>query len=251
MIAGTAFTMAAAAWALTAGHAASGLEQNLLIAADQLARSHRRELWLVYVALEPYVRRNWPDALVSWTRLCHGQARNPVVASHILAGIVAAEAFGLIVRPGFTGAERRVLGIATGVTTFSLMLGLTLLVLTLGLVFALVAVLLQQFTGRPMLAGLAVAVMFSIPAGFEAYGHGPFGRDALLRPVHCRQHGLAVAAPPVRLLDELDRLAGARDALAWPLTITGWFAGRSMAVHLVPVTVAAWALWVILSMPTY
>ena len=35
--------------------------------------------------------------------------------------------------------------------------------------------------------------------------------------------------------------------LAWPLTITGWFAGRSMAVHLVPVTVAAWALWVILS----
>ena len=36
-------------------------------------------------------------------------------------------------------------------------------------------------------------------------------------------------------------------ALAWPLTITGWFAARSMAVHLVPVAIAAWALWVIVS----
>jgi hypothetical protein len=25
-------------------------------------------LWLVYIALEPYVRRNWPDSLISWTR---------------------------------------------------------------------------------------------------------------------------------------------------------------------------------------
>ena len=102
VIAGTAFAMAAAAWALTAGHVASGLGAEPADRGNRWPVLHRRELWLVYVALEPYVRRNWPDALVSWTRLCHGQVRNPVVASHILAGIVAAEAFGLILRPGFT-----------------------------------------------------------------------------------------------------------------------------------------------------
>jgi len=247
VIAGTAFTMAAGAWALTAGHAASGLEQNLLIAGMSWPVLIAGSFWLVYVALEPYVRRNWPDALVSWTRLCHGQARNPVVASHILAGIVAAEAFGMIVRPGFTVLSGGFSVLQLGFTTFSLMLGMTLLILTLGLVFALVAVLLQQFTGRPMLTGLALAVLFSIPAGLEAYGHSPF-----VVMLFC---GLFTGASMVWLwllrrfgfLTNLVVWLVQGMLVAWPLTITGWFAGRSMAVHLVPVTVAAWALWVILS----
>ena len=44
---------------------------------------------LLYLAAEPYVRRNWPDSLVSWSRLLCGQIREPLVASHILAGIAA------------------------------------------------------------------------------------------------------------------------------------------------------------------
>ena len=32
-----------------------------------------------------------------------------------------------------------------------------------------------------------------------------------------------------------------------PLTTTGWMAGPSVAQHLIPVLVGAWALWVILS----
>ncbi len=34
---------------------------------------------------------------------------------------------------------------------------------------------------------------------------------------------------------------------SWPLTVTGWFAGRSLAVHLLPVQIATWALGVVLS----
>jgi hypothetical protein len=29
-------------------------------------------LWLIYIALEPFVRRRWPHMLVSWTRLLSG-----------------------------------------------------------------------------------------------------------------------------------------------------------------------------------
>ena len=32
-----------------------------------------------------------------------------------------------------------------------------------------------------------------------------------------------------------------------PLTATGWMADRLIALHLIPVAVAVWALWVILS----
>ena len=31
--------------------------------------------WVLYMALEPYARRLWPEALVSWTRLLAGRFR--------------------------------------------------------------------------------------------------------------------------------------------------------------------------------
>ena len=34
-------------------------------------------VWLSYMALEPYVRRRWPDVLISWTRLLSGRSGIP------------------------------------------------------------------------------------------------------------------------------------------------------------------------------
>lgn len=45
-------------------------------------------LWIFYIALEPYVRRHWPETLISWTRVLAGRARDPVVGTSILAGII-------------------------------------------------------------------------------------------------------------------------------------------------------------------
>ncbi len=42
--------------------------------------------WLLYIALEPYVRRRWPATLVSWSRLLAGGFRDPLVGRDILAG---------------------------------------------------------------------------------------------------------------------------------------------------------------------
>jgi serine/threonine-protein kinase len=48
--------------------------------------------WFFYVAFEPYVRRKWPQVLVSWTRLLSGEWRDPLVSSETLVGI----AFGVV-----------------------------------------------------------------------------------------------------------------------------------------------------------
>jgi len=54
-----------------------------------------RSLWggitsmLVYMALEPYVRRAWPERLVSWTRLLAGDFRDPMVARDVLIAVTA------------------------------------------------------------------------------------------------------------------------------------------------------------------
>jgi serine/threonine-protein kinase len=49
-------------------------------------------LWLLYIALEPFVRRRWPETLISWTRILSGRFRDPRVGRDILVGIFAATA---------------------------------------------------------------------------------------------------------------------------------------------------------------
>jgi hypothetical protein len=47
---------------------------------------------MAYLALEPWVRRQWPHSIVSWTRLLAGRVRDPRVGADILAGICFAVA---------------------------------------------------------------------------------------------------------------------------------------------------------------
>jgi serine/threonine-protein kinase len=42
--------------------------------------------WLTYLAVEPIVRRNWPELVVSWNRLLVGDWRDPLVGRDVLIG---------------------------------------------------------------------------------------------------------------------------------------------------------------------
>ena len=42
--------------------------------------------WLIYIALEPLIRRRWPDSLIAWTRLLSGRFTDPLVGRVLLAG---------------------------------------------------------------------------------------------------------------------------------------------------------------------
>jgi serine/threonine-protein kinase len=55
----------------------------------------------LYIAIEPYVRRRWPQILVSWTRLLSGEWRDPLVARDALIGC----AFGALAYAGFQFAR--------------------------------------------------------------------------------------------------------------------------------------------------
>lgn len=45
---------------------------------------------LGYLAAEPYLRRYWPDLLISWTRLMAGRYRDPRVGRDVLVGAATA-----------------------------------------------------------------------------------------------------------------------------------------------------------------
>jgi hypothetical protein len=82
----TAF--ATAGWALRTHHAPEpAIELNLIAAGMGLSLLVAAIVWLLYLALEPYVRRLRPWTLVSWTRLLNGGVRDPVVGRDVLAGM--------------------------------------------------------------------------------------------------------------------------------------------------------------------
>ena len=46
-------------------------------------------LYVLYLALEPYVRRTWPRILITWSRLIAGDVRDPLVGRDLILGSVA------------------------------------------------------------------------------------------------------------------------------------------------------------------
>ena len=130
-------------------------------------------LWILYLAVEPYVRRFWPSTLVSWSRLMGHHWRDPLVGRDVLFGV----AIGLAVRTlevGGTYAVAR-LGHAwtPDVPDLQELLGTSLVVArtlnqvfnaVLNAIFAVFAmVLLKMMVRREWLASLvaiAVAMTF-------------------------------------------------------------------------------------------
>ena len=43
-------------------------------------------IFVIYLALEPYVRRIWPQTIISWTRLLDGRFRDPMIGRDVLTG---------------------------------------------------------------------------------------------------------------------------------------------------------------------
>ena len=54
-------------------------------------------VWVFYMAIEPWIRRRWPQALVTWTRLISGQVRDPLVGRDILFGVTFGAVWILII----------------------------------------------------------------------------------------------------------------------------------------------------------
>jgi serine/threonine-protein kinase len=50
-------------------------------------------VWLLYIGLEPQVRRRWPTSIISWSRALAGQFRDPLVGRDVLTGIALGVAY--------------------------------------------------------------------------------------------------------------------------------------------------------------
>jgi hypothetical protein len=53
-------------------------------------------MYIIYLALEPFVRRSWPTTLVGWTRLLSGRVRDPLIGRDLLVGAALGAVLGLV-----------------------------------------------------------------------------------------------------------------------------------------------------------
>ena len=78
---------------LKATHAAdAGIEAPQIFGALAFGAFTGGLMWIYYLAIEPYARRFWPDALLGWTRLMSGHVRDPRVGRDLLIGLVCGAA---------------------------------------------------------------------------------------------------------------------------------------------------------------
>lgn len=55
-------------------------------------------MFVLYLALEPYVRRHWPQTMISWSRVLAGRLRDPLAGRDVLFGVLLGIGWALIFR---------------------------------------------------------------------------------------------------------------------------------------------------------
>jgi serine/threonine-protein kinase len=84
------FVASMISWLFRADHVADlGGEAVLLFHAASSALFFSAIVWLLYVVLEPYLRRRWPEGCISWNRLLSGRIGDPLIARDLLIGATA------------------------------------------------------------------------------------------------------------------------------------------------------------------
>ena len=73
-----------------------GDEQQRFFVGVGLALFIGAALYLLYLGLEPFVRRSWPTMLVGWSRLLAGRIRDPLIGRDVLVGAAMGAALALV-----------------------------------------------------------------------------------------------------------------------------------------------------------
>jgi serine/threonine protein kinase len=86
-LASVMFTLEIGLWLCRAHLLAIGETFGLLVIAVSTGLFVSGVTWLLYLAVEPWIRRHWPQTIISWSRLLSGQVRDPLVGRDLLFGV--------------------------------------------------------------------------------------------------------------------------------------------------------------------
>jgi len=250
-LAGFVFLVTMINWILVAAHVAGIWELALFAKALCFGAFMAGVLWLGYLAVEPYARRYWPDALISSTRIQSGHLRDSLVASHVLVGVLA-QASVLVASLAWVwafGSGRpifmpRIDGLSGPAYAASLLCFEIARTLGAGMAILVLVILLRLLVRRMWLADVLGAVIIGgVLSGVSSW---LYQNAAYVAFTMVTAYALLVLLRRFGLLTLWVGLA-TNLILTNPVSVTGWYGARSLMVLAIPAAAAAWALWVILS----
>ena len=132
--------------------------------------------WIGYVAMEPYVRRHWPQTMITWSRFLNGRLRDPLLGRDVLIGSVAGIVLVLVLQVdtlipswlGMTSIIPRLPGPGYELSEFlrpqyrlGTVVSLLLAAISFGIGSLLLMLLLRLVVRVPWLASLAFCVLLA------------------------------------------------------------------------------------------
>jgi serine/threonine-protein kinase len=207
---------------------------------------------VVYLAIEPYVRRHWPHAIISWSRLLAGRIRDPLVGRDVLYGVILGITWSVIYAISYVADQRIGAAPALPSTQFLLgtrqILGACLLHLT-GSIQATLAFFFLMFVFRvvlrkPWLAGLAFIAFWT---SLKVYGAHHLWIEI---PVQIAVYAVAaIVALRFGFIALAVGILVADLLLNVPITtnVSSWYAGSSIFVVLLVVAMAVWGAYTALA----
>jgi serine/threonine-protein kinase len=208
-------------------------------------------LWTMYVALEPYVRKHWPQVLVSWTNLLAGHAADPVVGRDVLLGTALGVAWVLMMRAvdgwsgehelmGYPGATELLAGMRStfGVVLEGVPYAIRNVFLYFFLLFLLRVVLRRQWAAAVAFAGL-FALLGALgndgnPWVDAAVGFAYFGSGAVV----VLRWGFLSYAVGIFISELLIKMPATLDSSAW-------YFGNMLTLLAIAVGVASWGVYTV------
>jgi hypothetical protein len=206
-------------------------------------------LWTIYVALEPYVRKHWPQVLVSWTNLLAGRVGDPVVGRDVLLGTALGVVWVLLARAvdswsgeselaGYPGATELLTGMRSnvGVVLQGVPYAMRNVLFNFFLLF-----LLRLMIRRQWLAAAAFAGLFALlgalgndgnPWVNAAVSFVYFGSGAVV----VLRWGLLSYAVGIFISELLLKLPATLDSSAW-------YFGNMLTIVGIAVALASWGLY--------
>jgi serine/threonine-protein kinase len=94
------FVLCLLAWVFRASHVGWLLEWNTFLIGLAQALLPAAIVWLYYIALEPFVRRLWPQTLISWARLLSGRFSDPRVGRDLTFGSLLGVVVSILFKSG-------------------------------------------------------------------------------------------------------------------------------------------------------
>ena len=205
-------------------------------------------IWTLYMAIEPWVRRQWPKTIISWTRLLSGAWRDPVVGRDILLGVALGVVWILVFQIRYIPMMH--MGASPGLgSTDALMGGRVALGAWLRqwpqsiqttLIFFLLLLGLRFLLRKEWLAAIVFVALFAVPRGISS------SYIAIELPAQILVYAIAVLivlrfglVPLVTAIFTIDMTSGI------PLSsdLSAWYMATSIPALLSVLAIAGWGFY--------